>query len=86
MRVERRDEVQSGLAELGVLTKPYFPALHLTTHPTPAAGAMSLPVTEALDTEALALPMSSELSPKEALRVAEAVAQVLRVVSPNVYP
>lgn len=78
MRVERRAEIQAGLTALGVLTKPYFPALHLSTHPVPAStGRRGLAVTEALDVEALALPMSSELSADDATRICDVLGYVL---------
>lgn len=74
MRVGRRDEIQAALAAFGVLTKPYFPALHRTSHP---AASVDLTVTETLHREALALPMSSEFSAGDAARIADVVGYVL---------
>jgi dTDP-4-amino-4,6-dideoxygalactose transaminase/nucleoside-diphosphate-sugar epimerase len=66
MRVRRREAVAAQLARLGVGTKPYFRALH--RHELDH-GAAPLPVTDRLDAEALALPMSSELTAADAERV-----------------
>jgi dTDP-4-amino-4,6-dideoxygalactose transaminase len=66
VRVPRRAAVADALARLGIETRAYFRALHLRADgPTP-----SLPVTEQLDRECLALPMSSELSEADAQAVA----------------
>lgn len=65
----RRDPLQRALLECGVQTKPYFRALHLAG---PGHDGR-LPVTEHLDAEALALPMSSELTEEEAEKVVMAV-------------
>ncbi len=76
MRVRRspgRDELARALAECGVQTKPYFRALHLAV---PGRGER-LPVTERLDAEVLALPMSSELTSDDAEQVVMAVQHVL---------
>ena len=67
-RFTGRDRVRQRLAELGVTTKPYFPALAREDH---------LPVTRALDAEALALPVSSEMTVEQAERVSEAVRRAL---------
>jgi dTDP-4-amino-4,6-dideoxygalactose transaminase len=70
-RVPGREGFARRLAELGVQTKPYFPAQHL--HYELPATELRLPVTERLDAEALALPMSSELSAAQAENVALAM-------------
>ncbi|HEX4018064.1 MAG TPA: DegT/DnrJ/EryC1/StrS family aminotransferase [Frankiaceae bacterium] len=70
-RVPDRDALAARLAELGVLTKPYFPAQH-RHHPV-AKGAERLPVSEQLDTQALAFPTSSELSVAEVRKLRHAL-------------
>jgi dTDP-4-amino-4,6-dideoxygalactose transaminase len=70
-QVPARETLARRLAVLGVETKPYFPAQHLH-HEVPAVG-LHLPVTERLDREALAFPMSSELSDHQAETVAAAI-------------
>jgi dTDP-4-amino-4,6-dideoxygalactose transaminase/nucleoside-diphosphate-sugar epimerase len=70
-QVPAREAFAQRLALLGVQTKPYFPAQHLH-HELPAVG-LSLPVTERLDREALAFPMSSELSQYQADTVVAAI-------------
>jgi dTDP-4-amino-4,6-dideoxygalactose transaminase len=72
-RVADRDGLQRRLAELGVGTKPYFAAVH--RGPLGAGG--SLAVTDALHTEALALPLSSEMTVEQAERVVAAVRRSL---------
>jgi dTDP-4-amino-4,6-dideoxygalactose transaminase/nucleoside-diphosphate-sugar epimerase len=58
-----RDLLQMELGALGVLTKPYYaPALHTHDWRGAAQPAAPMPVTALLDQEALALPMSSEMS------------------------
>ena len=64
-----RDTLARTLLELGIETKPYFPALHRTTHPDPAWVPDALPVTERLHREALALPLSSEMTARDIDRV-----------------
>ncbi len=60
-----RDALQRSLLGYGVQTKPYFRALHLTG----MGNGERLPVTERLDAEVLALPMSSELTREQAENV-----------------
>lgn len=69
-----RDRLAAGLAAEGVGTKPYYDPLAGRLE----AGSGPLPVTAGLHAEALALPMSSELSVDDAERVAAAVVRVLR--------
>ncbi len=65
-----RDLFVKELEGLGVLTKPYYsPALHLHPWQGVAEAASSLPVTDQLARETLALPMSSELSASDAENV-----------------
>ena len=73
-----RDRLAAGLLRLGVATKPYYaPPLHW--HDWGAYGERPgpLPVADLLGREALALPMSSELSPRQADRVTAAVIRAL---------
>ena len=64
-----RPALERALLECGVHTKPYFRALHLAAF----GNGERLPVTERLDAESLALPMSSELTEEEAEKIAMAV-------------
>ena len=66
----RRAGLQADLAARGIETKVYYPALHLSGWEGIDEG---LAVSTALDAEALALPMSSELTVARAERVAAAV-------------
>jgi dTDP-4-amino-4,6-dideoxygalactose transaminase/nucleoside-diphosphate-sugar epimerase len=75
-QVPARERLARRLALLGVQTKPYFPAQHLH-YEMPAVG-LHLPVTERLDREALAFPMSSELSAQQAETVAVAIEDATR--------
>jgi dTDP-4-amino-4,6-dideoxygalactose transaminase/nucleoside-diphosphate-sugar epimerase len=68
-----RDILQRALIDCGVHTRPYFRALHLTG----LGNGESLPVTERLDAEVLALPMSSELTEDDAEGVVVAVKHCL---------
>ena len=64
-----RDLLAKELDALGIGTKPYYaPALHRLPWSGAAEGT-SLPVTDVLHDQALALPMSSELSVSDAERV-----------------
>ncbi len=65
-----RAGLQTYLAAAGIETKVYYPALHLSGWDGTDEG---LTVSAALDAEALALPMSSELTVARAARVAAAV-------------
>jgi dTDP-4-amino-4,6-dideoxygalactose transaminase/nucleoside-diphosphate-sugar epimerase len=68
-----RDELASGLAALGVETKPYYwPLLHLG-EPPGEASPTCLPITESVGREVLALPISSEMTLDDAERVVMAV-------------
>jgi dTDP-4-amino-4,6-dideoxygalactose transaminase/nucleoside-diphosphate-sugar epimerase len=66
-----RDRLKHELETLGVCTREYFKALHLHTYRTLAR----LQISEELDKEVLALPISSELTDDDAELVALAVAE-----------
>jgi len=72
-RVPGREALQRALGSYGVQTKPYFRALHMTGF----GDGELLPVTERLDGEVLALPMSSELTEEDAEQVVIAVEHCL---------
>ena len=72
-RVPGRDALQRALADCGVQTKPYFRALHMAGF----GDGERLLVTEWLDAEVLALPMSSELTEEDAEQVVLAVRHCL---------
>ena len=72
-RVPGREALQRALGDYGVQTKPYFRALHMTGF----GDGELLPVTERLDGEVLALPMSSELTEEDAEQVVIAVEHCL---------
>jgi dTDP-4-amino-4,6-dideoxygalactose transaminase/nucleoside-diphosphate-sugar epimerase len=74
MRIGHREAVAARMARFGVGTKPYFRALH--RHELDHRPAL-LPVTDLLDAEALALPMSSELITADAERVVIALERCL---------
>jgi len=76
-----RDRLAAELARLGVGTKPYYsPPLHWHDWGPHAERTGPLPVSDALGREALALPMSSELTPLQAERVTMAVLAALSAV------
>lgn len=70
-----RHHLANRLADLGVGTKPYYTPVHREHQPAGRA-APFLPVTELLGQEALALPMSSELTVEEAERVVMALDRI----------
>jgi len=75
-----RGALQRSLLDCGVQTKPYFRALHLTG----IGNGERLPVTERLDAEVLALPMSSELTEEQAENAVMAVRHCLgRLTAPR---
>jgi dTDP-4-amino-4,6-dideoxygalactose transaminase/nucleoside-diphosphate-sugar epimerase len=75
-RVVGRDRLAAALAGEGVQTKPYYEPL------LGVPGPEAVPVTRRLHEEALALPMSSELSRDDAERVAAATLRALRRLRP----
>jgi dTDP-4-amino-4,6-dideoxygalactose transaminase/nucleoside-diphosphate-sugar epimerase len=77
--VPGRDALQRALGDCGVQTKPYFRALHLAGF----GDGEQLPVTERLDGEVLALPMSSELTEEDAEQVVIAVRHCLAAPGPG---
>ncbi|HEY6749054.1 MAG TPA: DegT/DnrJ/EryC1/StrS family aminotransferase [Mycobacteriales bacterium] len=73
-----RQRLAAELLRLGVATKPYYaPPLHWQDWGAHAERPGPLPVADELGREALALPMSSELSPRQADRVTAAVFSAL---------
>jgi dTDP-4-amino-4,6-dideoxygalactose transaminase len=65
-----RDRLAKKLDAMGIGSKPYYaPVLHRLPGRSFSGAGSLLPVTDVLHDEALALPMSSELSTKEAERV-----------------
>src|SRR5215472_6610019 len=78
-RVPGRDALQRALGDCGVQTKPYFRALHMAGF----GEGERLPVTEQLDGEVLALPMSSELTEEDAEQVVIAVRHCLAASRPG---
>jgi dTDP-4-amino-4,6-dideoxygalactose transaminase len=75
IRAARRDELAAALKERGIATGVHYP---LPLHRQPAYlrqgyGDVHLPVTEALASEVLSLPMFPELTEEQLARVAEAV-------------
>jgi dTDP-4-amino-4,6-dideoxygalactose transaminase len=78
-----RDRLAAALLRLGVATKPYYaPPLHWHDWGGYAERSGPLPVSDELGREALALPMSSELSPLQADRVTIAVRTALNRICP----
>jgi dTDP-4-amino-4,6-dideoxygalactose transaminase/nucleoside-diphosphate-sugar epimerase len=73
VRVEdlARDDLAATLDDMGVGTRPYFRALHRTG---------PLPVTDRLDRQVLALPMSSELAPRQVDVVVGALEAAVRLL------
>jgi dTDP-4-amino-4,6-dideoxygalactose transaminase/nucleoside-diphosphate-sugar epimerase len=78
-RMPGRDALQQALGDCGVQTKPYFRALHMAGF----GDGEQLPVTERLDGEVLALPMSSELTEEDAEQVVIAVRHCLASSGPG---
>jgi dTDP-4-amino-4,6-dideoxygalactose transaminase len=77
IRSRDREHVRAQLATLGVATLVHYP---IPPHRQRAFGSLfagcSLPITERIHEEVISLPMSSELSLADAIRVAEAVSSV----------
>jgi dTDP-4-amino-4,6-dideoxygalactose transaminase/nucleoside-diphosphate-sugar epimerase len=74
-----RAQFMATLGELGIGTRDYFQALHRTGWRSDRL----LPITARLHVEAVALPMSSELTLEDAERVAVGVDCALRRVAPD---
>jgi len=71
---EKRDALMKYLAEEGIMTKVYFPPVHLTRFYKDGLGyAIRLPVTERLSEQVLTLPIYPTLTEDEIDCIAEAV-------------
>jgi dTDP-4-amino-4,6-dideoxygalactose transaminase/nucleoside-diphosphate-sugar epimerase len=78
-RFPDRDRLAAELGRLGVGTKPYYaPVLHRQDWQGLAEPSVSLPVTDVLADEVLALPMSSEMNPADAEKVVCAVLGIMQ--------
>jgi len=75
-----RDGTVRALAEMGIPSRPYFPAVHLMSYYRERFGHREgeFPVCEDVSARSIALPFFPEMSEGQVARVAEAVAQVLR--------
>ena len=74
-----RDDVVRALAERGIPSKPYFPAVHLMTYYREAFGHREgeFPVCEDVAARSIALPFFPEMSEGQVERVSTALASVL---------
>jgi perosamine synthetase len=74
-----RDDTVRALAERGVPSKPYFPAIHLMSFYRERFGHREgeFPVCEDVASRSIALPFTPELSEGQVARVAEAVDEVI---------
>jgi perosamine synthetase len=74
-----RDSVVRGLAELGIPSKPYFPAVHLMTYYRERFGHRKgeFPVCEDVAARSIALPFFPEMTDGQVERVATALSEVL---------
>jgi len=74
-----RDSVVRSLGEVGVPSKPYFPAVHLMTFYREQFGHREgeFPVCEDVAARSIALPFFPQMSEGQVARVADALAQVL---------
>ncbi len=74
-----REETMGALAERGIQSKPYLPAIHLMSFYRERLGHREgeFPVCEAVAARSLALPFFPEMSEGQVARVAEAVRAVL---------
>ncbi len=74
-----RDETVRRLAELGVQSKPYLPAIHLMSYYRERFGHRTgeFPVCEDVASRSLALPFFPEMTEGEVVRVAEALEEAL---------
>ena len=72
---ERRDALSDYLAQRGIMTKVYFPPVHLTYYYQNQLGyECSLPVTEKISEEVLTLPMYPSLTADEIDYIADSIA------------
>ena len=75
---EKRDALAAHLAEKGILTKVYFPPVHLTHFYKNKLGYnCKLPVTERLSEQVLTLPMYPTLTDEEMDYIVDAIADFL---------
>jgi perosamine synthetase len=74
-----RDRVIASMAELGIPTKPYFPAVHLMSYYRERFGYRpgQFPVCEDVAARSLALPFFPEMTESQVERVSSALAQEL---------
>jgi perosamine synthetase len=74
-----RDGVVRALAERGIPSKPYFPAVHLMSFYRETFGYRpgAFPVCEDVASRSIALPFFPEMTEAQVARVAEALEQVL---------
>jgi dTDP-4-amino-4,6-dideoxygalactose transaminase len=75
-----RDGTVRALGQLGIPSKPYFPAVHLMTYYRENFGHRKgeFPVCEDVAARSIALPFFPEMSEGQVARVAEALAEVVR--------
>ena len=82
-----RDQTVRDLAEVGIPSKPYFPAIHLMSYYRERFGHRpgEFPVTEDVSARSLALPFFPEMTEDQVGRVASALSDVLerRLVAPG---
>jgi perosamine synthetase len=76
-----RDDTIRALAGRGIQSRPYFPAVHLMSFYRERFGHREgeFPVCEDIAVRSIALPFFPEMSEDQVARVAEAVAEVVRV-------
>ena len=74
-----RDDTIRALGQLGVASKPYFPAIHLMSYYRDAFGYREgqFPVCEDVASRSIALPFFPQMSQGQVARVAEALNEVL---------
>jgi dTDP-4-amino-4,6-dideoxygalactose transaminase len=72
---EKRDALSAYLAEKGIMTKVYFPPVHLTHFYKNKLGyTCKLPVTEKMSRQVLTLPMYPTLTEDEINYIADSIA------------
>lgn len=74
-----RDGVVGALAQRGIPSKPYFPAVHLMTYYRETFGCKpgQFPVCEDISARSIALPFFPEMAEGQVAQVAEALGAVL---------
>jgi dTDP-4-amino-4,6-dideoxygalactose transaminase len=84
IRVEHRDALRAWLSERRIGTEIYYPVpLHRQACFAGAAEGRSLPVSERLAREVIALPIYPELTDEQLRHVVEAIAAFMRDAGPN---